>query len=362
MRAPGIAATTAAAAIALLGPSVPASAQRAQVLRGDQKVQMEALVEQVDEVLAQKHSAPADVILTWQNHFMKAERGLVYVPYVVGIDGKFDNPPVAVYIRVLPKDAQLGYYDPSRTTTANTWRNLGSSPMQLDPKDIRQGWVRGTDPTTEDAYFIEPPQDGRLSRALWLPPGEYEIVLGMRDRAGKRLPKNAVLKHPLSVPDLSKGLAISSLVLADRVEPATRSLSQQEQVQQPYTISGTKIVPSLSTRLKNSSELIVVFYVYNPQPGPGSKPDIQVDYTFFNKTGDVERVFLSSLGQTFNGQTLPPEFSIAAGHQLMAGQSMSLDSFPPGEYRVQVTVTDNLAHASANGELSFSVGSATPAR
>jgi hypothetical protein len=348
--------------VLIAGISVPASAQRAQSLRGEQKVQMDALVQVVDEVVAQKHSAPADVALSWQSHFMKSDRGLVYMPYTVGIDGKFSTPPVAVYIRVLKKDAQVGYYDASRTSTMRTWMNVGGSPTQLDLKDIRSGNVPGTEATTQDAYFIEPPPDGRLSRALWLPPGEYDVLVGMRERPGKGLPKTVVLKQPITVPDLSKGLALSSLVLADGVEPATRATTRQQQMEQPYSMGGTKIIPSVGTRFKNTSDFTVVFYVYNPAPGPGSKPDVQVDYTFLQKSGDVERVFLSSPGQAFNAQTLPPEFSLAAGHQLMVGQSVPLGSFPPGQYRVQVTVTDNLAHTSVNGDVTFSVGLASGAQ
>jgi hypothetical protein len=281
---------------------------------------------------------------------------LVYVPYTVGIDGRFDRLPVGMYVRVLRKDAVPGYFDGSKQTTMRTWLNLAASPTQLDPKDIRSGNVAGTAATAEDIRFFEPPKDGRLRRAIWLPPGDYDVYVAMRERpGGKTLPKVVVLKQPLTVPDLSKQFAMSSIILADSVEPTTRALNQEQQADDPYSLGGTKIVPAATSRYRNTSELLIVFYVYNPTAGPGDKPNIQVSYTFLQKAGDVERVFMATPDQQFAPGTLPPEFSLAAGHQLMAGQSVPLESFPPGEYRLQVAVTDNLSHATTGDNISFSV-------
>ena len=85
-----------------------------------------------------------------------------------------------------------------------------------------------------------------------------------------------------------------------------------------------KITPAITTRFRSTSELQVVFFVYNPAPAAANKPDIHVDYTFLLQAGEVERVFTTSPEQLFNAETLPPEFNLALGHQLMAGQSVSL--------------------------------------
>ena len=207
------------AALVVIAVCAPALAQSAapRRLSGDQKLQLQALSELVDAVVAQKRSAPADVALSWQSHALKADKGLVYVPYTVGIDGKFTTLPVAMYVRVMRRDAQQGYYDASRATTMKTWLGIMSSPTQVDTKDIRSGNVAGTGLALEDVSFFEPPKDGRLRRALWLPPGDYDVFVAMRERPSKGLPKMVVLKEPLTVPDLSKNFAISSLIVADSI-------------------------------------------------------------------------------------------------------------------------------------------------
>ena len=41
-----------------------------------------------------------------------------------------------------------------------------------------------------------------------------------------------------------------------------------------------------------------------------------IDYNFHQKTGDGEKYFNKTAPQELNAQTLPPEFNVAAGHQL----------------------------------------------
>jgi hypothetical protein len=207
----------------------------------------------------------------------------------------------------------------------------------------------------EDAYFIEPPKTGRFSRALWLLPGDYSLFVAMRERPAKGMPRTVVHQQPLSAPDLSKDLAISSLILADSIAPAARVPNARQQVTRPYSIGGTDITPAVTTQLRNAAELLVVFFVYNPTAGPDNKPDIQVDYTFLQRVGNEERALTASRGQRFDADTLPKEFNLASGHQLMAGQRVPLAGFPAGPCRLRVTVTDNVSRTSTTGDLNFSV-------
>jgi hypothetical protein len=44
-----------------------------------------------------------------------------------------------------------------------------------------------------------------------------------------------------------------------------------------------------------------------------------------------------------------------AGHQLQAGQAVPLTSFPEGDYRLEIKVTDKLANKSLTRDVNFSV-------
>jgi hypothetical protein len=321
-------------------------------LNSEQRKRVQALSKLVDDVFAQKHSAPADVALTWQGAFIGSEKGLVYIPYTVNIDGKFDTPPVAMYVRVLEKDAKPADYDPSKTTTMRSY--LGQMSVVTDTKDIRSGYVEPTGIVAEDIQFFELPKDGRLMRAMWLPPGEYNLFIAMQEKGDKALPKSVVFKQPLVVPDMSKSLSLSSLIIADRIEPAPATTKQRNQLDNPYDIAGTRITPAATSRLRRNGELTVVYYVYHPALGAEGKPDLQADYTFHSNNAGVEQVFTRSAPQLFDAQTLPPDFNPAV-HQIMGGQSIALGAFPYGDYRLEVRVTDKVNGTSAVGNATFSV-------
>jgi hypothetical protein len=51
----------------------------------------------------------------------------------------------------------------------------------------------------------------------------------------------------------------------------------------------------------------------------------------------------------------PPAFDPAAGHQLVAGQSLALGSFPEGEWRLEIKVTDKLSGKSVTHNVKFVV-------
>src|SRR5438105_1069145 len=107
----------------LVATAAALSAQTIQPprLNAEQRTRAQALSRLVDEVFAQKHSAPADVALGFNGAFIGADKGLVYIPYTVNIDGKFDAAPVAMYVRVLTKDAKPADYDGSKTTTMRSY-------------------------------------------------------------------------------------------------------------------------------------------------------------------------------------------------------------------------------------------------
>ena len=61
--------------------------------------------------------------------------------------------------------------------------------------------------------------------------------------------------------------------------------------------------------------------------------------------------------QALNAMTLPPEFSIAAGHQLPGSLVVPLGSFPTGDYRLEIKITDKRSSKTLTQNASFTVES-----
>ena len=85
------------------------------------------------------------------------------------------------------------------------------------------------------------------------------------------------------------------------------------------------------------------------------KPNVEVEYNFHQKTADGEKFFNKTEPQVMNAETLPPQFDMAAGHQLPGSLSVPLSSFPEGDYRLEVKLTDKTSGKTVTRESVFNV-------
>jgi hypothetical protein len=289
---------------------------------------------------------PAAVPLTWKNDFLKATNNLIYVPFIVTLEPGKIGSAVAGYLRVAPK---------------------GMTTPPPPPKDAKAAKDAQQYPF-EDVYFIEmrAPATGqpqRLTRAFAVPAGTYDVYLALRERPTGGSPaadapvKITVLKQELTVPNFwGNEFTTSSLILADKVEPLNGSLSPEQQRERPYVLGATEIVPATDNKFKKTEELGVIFQVYGYQMGTDGKPDVQIDYMFHQKdAAGGEKPFNKTEPQKFNAQTLPPSFDPNQGHQIVGGQMIPLASFPEGDFRLEIKVTDNKASKTLQREVLFTV-------
>jgi hypothetical protein len=302
--------------------------------------QYQALNALVDAVSTGKEAAPSDVTLKFQNHYIKSATS-VFIPYVLEISGgTFNSFPVAMYVRAVRKG---GAADPSKAT---------------DPS------AKATEYPFTDLYifpnaksFVSTgPNTTELARALELPAGEFDVYIAMTEtppRNGKTPPKRVVHTHALTVPDLSTGLTTSSIILGKQMEEAAQPTTAREQMEQPYTIGGQRIVPTFSAAFPKSGELVFLYLIYNEGATAAGKPDLDITYTMFR--GTEAKPFAKLPPASFNATTLPPEFSLSAGHQVLAAQGFPLASFAPGPYRLEIGIADKVTGQTISRPVPFSV-------
>ena len=324
-----------------------------QPLEEWERIELRGLVEAVSAAL-QGELIQTDDPFQFRPSFLKGTEGSTYIPFTVRLDpSKVNKPKVLMYLFVRPND--LPPADPQPETDA-------------DPDATGRALFENA--TFEDAFFIDVP-DGRtasgeieIQRAFNAPGGAtYEVYVAIRDSLGAdgdedELAESMVMmaKEEVEVPDLwNAGLQTSTVILAVAVEPLERPLTPDEQVANPFTLGGTKIVPKQDSEFSTAGDLSLIMLVYNPQLGSDQMPDVTIGYDFHQRTDAGEEFFNRTNPQQFNAQTLPPGFDVAAGHQLVAGQSVPLASFPVGSYRLEITVTDNVSGGGVVREVVFNV-------
>jgi hypothetical protein len=315
-----------------------AEQQQQRKLSNDERREYVALTELVDAVTAGKQPAPADVKLKFQNHFLRSSKN-VYVPYVLEISGgTFSSYPVTMDVRAVRK------------------AEAGAAPAAAT-KGVETDWPFA------DVYFLTEKNlttsgdVSELGRALELPAGEYTLYIAMRERQPKdrkQQPKSVVLAQPLTVPDMNTGLTTSSVILAKSLDPAPEQLTGQQQLEQPFTISGYRIVPSFGAPIPQSGELMFVFFIYNEGIAASGKPDLDVEYLFYRASED--KAFTKLATQSFNATTLPGQFDLNLGHQVFVGQGIPVkDAFKPGDYRLEIKVTDKTNGQTVTRNVPFTV-------
>jgi hypothetical protein len=316
----------------------PDAEQQQRKLSNDERREYVALTELVDAVTAGKQPGPADVKLKFQNHFLRSSKN-VYIPYVLEIGGgTFSSYPVTMYVRAVRK------------------AEAGAAPAPAT-KGVETNWPFA------DVYFLTEKNlttsgdVSELGRALELPAGEYTLYIAMRERQPKdrkQLPKSVVLAQPLTVPDMNTGLTTSSVILAKSLDPAPEQLTGQQQLEQPFTISGYRIVPSFGAPIPLSGELMFVFFIYNEGVAASGKPDLDVEYLFYRASED--KAFTKLATQSFNATTLPGQFDLNLGHQVFVGQGIPVkDAFKPGDYRLEIKVTDKTNGQTVTRNVPFTV-------
>jgi hypothetical protein len=347
-------------------PPAQAPAPTAPPSEQTQRLEGEAVIAFADAALAGK-PGPADFQISWENEFLKAQRG-TFVPFTLTIDAsRFSKPAVLVHVRAVRREPTAA---PFRSDRPRSTRIRRDTPAEED--------------FAVDAIFpaqlaLEPGQMARIRRGMTLAPASYDVFVVVRERvsANTAPPKAAVLKQAISVPDFSTGgLSTSTVIVAERLDVLREPVPPEELAERPYVIGQNDITPAKDRKFRKNEELIVVFLVYNPFVTPEKHFDLKVEYHFFRRGGpeagadratageaspptarDGERYFNHTEPQRFNPGVLGGQFDPTAGNPVMAGQGVPLSGFEQGDYRLAIRVTDLLAGTSIVRDVHFSVGS-----
>jgi hypothetical protein len=315
-------------------------------------------------------SAPNDLSLTWTRaDFLKAQSNKEFVPFTVSIDpSKVTAGSISFYWRVVAKG---GAVEPAAAPAGKKDDKSKDDKSKDKDKKTEFAW--------EDVSFIQVTAGQaplRIARSFMVSAGEYDVFIVAKEPTPEKAPKNApppktsVIKQTVTVPDFwNSELNTSSLIFAQRIDPLPAPLTPDQLRERPYGALGAMEILPVYGELKfaKKAELSTFMLVYNPKTDSANKPDISIDYVFCQtaagnepKAGEPckagEKFFNKTNAQNFNAQTLPPQFDLAAGYQIQTGQAVPLATFPEGQYRLEIKITDKIANKSLIRDVNFTVG------
>jgi hypothetical protein len=327
------------AAVAFATTASTASAQRGgdnrnqQAKRSKQETaEIEQLVKLVDGVMAGQ-PAPTDIQLALTPFFLKSQEQRTFVPFVLNVTGA-PVTDAALYVRVVNPSAQP---DPKT-------------------KKIEYPW--------DDIHFLTTAQmgaaQGKLNRVFMAAPGTYDVYIALKERLPEKAAKGAVakvgvLKTQVTVPDFWSGeLTTSSVIVADKVNVLTAQPGPEEARERPFVFGAQELVPASDMSFTKGEQLATFFQVYNAALDPAGKPNLLLEYNFHRKEGGAEKFFNKTAPQSINASMLPPAFD-PAKFPVPGGIEVPLATFPEGEYRLEIKVTDNVSKKVVTRDVNFTV-------
>ncbi|MEQ1756889.1 MAG: hypothetical protein ABL986_01125 [Vicinamibacterales bacterium] len=287
------------------------------------------------------------VKVTWEmNHFIKGQGGLAYVPFTIVVDrAALTSEKVVVTLRAVNKNAPAA---PAAAAPPADNRNNRNQPAAA-PAPM-YAW--------NDFDFLSLKDDGKVSRAMMLPAGDYDLFVVVKDQSNgdnKQMPKSGMLRRKLSVPDFSKTELMTSSVLLGGIDELPSALPANQQRENPYTFGPMKVTPTVNGKFAKTSELALIFWIYGAGTDAISRrPNLTVDYSFYQKNADgTEKYFNKTAPQELNSMTLPPEMDGSTG--LPGVMSVPMMVFPAADYRLEIKVSDKASGKTVTQNLNFTV-------
>jgi hypothetical protein len=301
-----------------------------------EQVDIDTLVTVVDAAAAGRAAAASDIAVTWDSsHFFRAPDGSTYMPFTVTVDkSKIASPTAALYIRVASKAEAAA---------------AAAAPAKGNNKDKNaavHAWEKF------DFALLGP--DGKLARYIQVKPGDYDLYVAVKDKGTvEKVDKNytprvGILKKDVTIPDFNTpGLATSSMLLSTGIQPASAGVTADDD---PYVFGQMQIVPSRDGKYKKADTLSVVYWVYGATGDAAGKPDLTIENSFNQKTADGEKFFNKTQPQSLNAQS-PYNVSMGVPNFL----EVPLASFTPGDYRLEIKITDKASGKTVTQNVNFSV-------
>jgi len=259
------------------------------------------------QAMAETKTATPDVDFKMQHAFFRAAAGQVYVPLLLDVDGvKFtwekDAADATVFGMVQNADGQPTYQ------------------FEEVVKLAREG-------------------DGRVvvELPIQLQPGKHTLFLGVRDNKNSAFGTQMI---PLDVPDYNRPeLVLSSVLFYALGKQVTESPGT---VGHAFQFGQAHFTPKREMVYKTTDTLSAFFFVYGYGiDSATAKPNLSGQYVFY-KDGARWRATKDEVLQANESQGV-------------GNAEIPLSSFEPGNYKVEVRVTDKTSNKMVKQEVEFKV-------
>jgi VWFA-related protein len=175
----------------------------------------------------------------------------------------------------------------------------------------------------------------RFDTQLSLPAGRYSVSILVSDPSSAR---KGFQQRALYLPEIRKGLAVSSLVLG-KTDELLRTDSTD-----PLAVDNIRVSPSASRSFSNGQDLVYLLNVYDIAERASGSFGLELEIELFCNGRIVGRQLEKGLSGTFQADPLP---------HLRLARYLELKDFRPGSYLIRATVRDPVQNEARSAQTTF---------
>jgi|GEM_PF-3169429 len=242
--------------------------------------------------------------------------------------------PTEVPMNALADSFMTSEGDVFSTFAISTTADTAGAKVGIRVMDSSGALVEETELPFVDATANPPEAAGYFQTKLPIPAGDYSVALAVV--AGG---KSGGSKKTFSVPDYAGKFGISSVILSRKFNTLTEAKPEKT----PYTFGKIKVDPDTERIFTKADDLIIVYEVYNAQNDAAGKPSVEVTIGF-----------QKGMEKPKNTQPAPAN-GLVTGKKMTVPTSFPLTTFPSGDWKIKVSITDKLTTQTASQETSFTI-------
>jgi GWxTD domain-containing protein len=208
------------------------------------------------------------------------------------------------------------------------------------------GWVASefedtiTVESTEDRFKYDLNKKAVYQKKLVLAPGLYKLAIAAKDvESGHMGTEEQRLWVPAFAGDK---LALSSVVLSARIEELAQARNPIDQ----FVFNHLKVIPNLGGVFGKDQEMGIYFQVYNYALDQASgRPALKIEYTLTPQATLPEKRMRRDISAT----------AIFTSRHGYIARLVQLRSYPPGDYQIDVHITDTITRQTAAAHAEFKI-------
>jgi hypothetical protein len=268
------------------------------------------------------------------------------LPFSVRADFfRISETAVVTSITVQVENADLAFENKGGVYDATV--NVFGTLHQLSGKNAgRFEDVMNTPRFSDENLALGQQQKSVYQKLISLPPGNFRIDVVARDVTSG---KTGIVKQSFVVPRFQEGkLATSSIVLAQRIEPASNRVAAGQ-----FYVGRFKVIPNVASSYRAHQGVPVFLHVYDTQLDQMSlKPTIDIDWVVMQNGKEVKRLSDQYPKDEVGQQNLIFDL---VGSQLVVARGIPTEGMAPGSYKLQVRITDRVAQKTITPEVEFTI-------